>query len=248
MAKGKTNTTVKDWIIYEDEHTIAINKPSGLLSIPDREGKEDSLKTLLDKHYGKVYTVHRLDRDTSGLILFAKNEAAHHHYNTQFQERQTEKIYLGLLVGNPANPQGTVNASIAENKAKAGTMMVHTNGKDALTDYAVIKRFKFFSWVQFQIYTGRTHQIRVHAKEIGHPIVGDKIYGDGKNIYLSSLKNKFKLNKQELEERPLLSRLALHSSRLGITDMQQDRLELEAPLQKDLQVALTQLRKVNRAV
>src|SRR4026209_1434165 len=95
-----------DWIIYEDENLIALNKPSGLLSIPDREGKDISLKTLLTEKYGNIFTVHRLDRGTSGLIIFAKTEEAHKHLSQLFaregsfgEERQTEKIYQGLVLG-----------------------------------------------------------------------------------------------------------------------------------------------------
>jgi len=96
----------KDWIVFEDNNFIALNKPSGLLSIPDREGKEVSLKRLLQEKHDEIFTVHRLDRDTSGLIVFAKNERAHRHLSIQFEERQTEKIYVGLVLGCPANKKG----------------------------------------------------------------------------------------------------------------------------------------------
>ena len=92
---------MKPEIIYESDQFIGINKPSGLLSIPDREGKEPSLKSLLQEKYETIFTVHRLDKDTSGLIVFAKNEAAHRHLSMQFEERQTEKIYVGLVLGSP---------------------------------------------------------------------------------------------------------------------------------------------------
>src|SRR5436190_21032559 len=106
---------ISDFVIAETENWIALNKPSGLLSIPDREGKEVSLKSLLQEKYGHIFTVHRLDKDTSGLIVFAKNETAHRHLSIQFEERQTEKIYVGLVLGSPINQTGTVNLPIAEN-------------------------------------------------------------------------------------------------------------------------------------
>ena len=234
---------LSDWIIYEDENLIALNKPSGLLSIPDREGKDISLKKLLIEKYGNIFTVHRLDKDTSGLIVFAKNEIAHKHLSQQFEERQTEKIYLGLVLGSPAEKKGTIDAPIAEHPGKKGLMTVYRKGKESITDYEVLEDFKIFSWIQFQIHTGRTHQVRVHAKHIGHPVVCDELYGDGKPILLSSLKHKFKLSKNELEERPILSRLALHALGLQFATTKEEILKLEAPLPKDLRALLQQLRK-----
>ena len=234
---------LSEWIIYEDEDLIALNKPSGLLSIPDREGKDISLKKILIEKYGNIFTVHRLDKDTSGLIVFAKNETTHKLLSKQFEERQTEKIYLGLVIGSLADKKGSVDVLISEHPAKKGLMTVYKKGKESLTDYEVLEDFKIFSWVQFQIHTGRTHQIRVHAKHIGHPVVCDELYGDGKPILLSTLKHKFKLSKNELEERPILNRLALHALSLQFTNTKGEKMKLEAPLPKDLRALLQQLRK-----
>jgi 23S rRNA pseudouridine955/2504/2580 synthase/23S rRNA pseudouridine1911/1915/1917 synthase len=235
---------INGFIIEETNGWIALNKPSGLLSIPDREGKDISLKKLLIEKYGSIFTVHRLDMDTSGLILFAKTEEAHKHLSQQFEERQTEKIYQGMVLGSLANKKGTIDAPIAEHPVKKGLMTVYRKGKEAITDYEVLEDFKIFSWVQFQIHTGRTHQIRVHAKHIGHPIVCDELYGDGKPVLLSSLKHKFKLSKNELEERPILNRLALHALSLQFIDVNGETRKLEAPLPKDLKALLQQLRKL----
>ena len=233
-----------DWIIYEDEDLIALNKPSGLLSIPDREGKEISLKRLLIEKYGSIFTVHRLDKGTSGLIVFAKNEEAHKNLSQQFEGRRTEKIYYGLVLGSVTDKKGSIDAPIAEHPAKKGMMTIHRNGKESFTDYEVLEDFKTFSWLQFQIHTGRTHQIRVHAKHIGHPVVCDELYGDGKPVLLSSLKSKFKLSKNELEERPILNRLALHAHSLRFTNTNGETIKPEAPLPKDLKALLQQLRKL----
>jgi len=234
---------LSEWIINEDENLIALNKPSGLLSIPDREGKDISLKKMLIEKYGNIFTVHRLDKGTSGLIVFAKNEETHKHLSQQFETRQTEKIYLGLVLGSLAEKKGTIDAPIVEHPAKKGLMTVYKNGKESLTDFEVLEDLKIFSWVQFQIHTGRTHQIRVHAKHIGHPVVCDELYGDGKPILLSSLKHKFKLSKNELEERPILNRLALHALSLQFINVNDEKIKLEAPLPKDLRALLQQLRK-----
>lgn len=234
---------LNDWIIFENNDFIALNKPSGLLSIPDREGKEISLKKLLQEKYGHIFTVHRLDKDTSGIIVFAKNEDAHKHLSKQFEERQTEKIYVGLVIGSPVNKKGIIDSRIMEHPVKKGLMVINRKGKEALTDYEVLEDFGVYSWLQFQIHTGRTHQIRVHAKELGHPIVCDELYGDGKPVFISSLKHKFKLSKNELEERPILNRLALHAWQLKFILPTGKKIELEAPLPKDLRAVLQQLNK-----
>lgn len=235
---------ISDLIIVENDDFIALNKPSGLLSIPDREGKEPSLKTLLQEKYGNIFTVHRLDRDTSGLIVFAKNEATHRHLSLQFEGRQTTKIYLGLVLGSPAEKKGSISLPLAENMVQRGMMIVNRRGKESLTDYEVVDDFGIYSLVRFQIHTGRTHQIRVHMKETGHPIVCDALYGDGKPVLLSSLKKKkFKLSKDAEEERPLLSRLALHAYQLTFTTLQGEKTALTAELPKDMRATLQQLAK-----
>lgn len=235
---------LQEIIIAETEEWIACNKPVGLLSIPDREGKDISLKKLLQEKYNNVFTVHRLDRDTSGLIIFAKNKKTHQYLSTAFEERKTEKIYLGLVLGSFIEKKGTIDAPIAEHPAKNGLMMVHRKGKESRTDYEALEDFGMYSWVRFQIHTGRTHQIRVHAKNIGHPIVCDQLYGDGQPVLLSSLKHKkFKLSKNEEEERPLLNRLALHAFQLSFTDQDGKNIFLEAPLPKDLRATINQLQK-----
>ncbi len=234
---------ISDMLIAENEDWVALNKPSGLLSIPDRAGKEISLKTLLKKKFGEIFTVHRLDKDTSGLIIFAKNEATHRHLSQQFETREIKKIYLGLVMGSPITKKGSMDAPIAEHSAQNGTMIIHRKGKESLTDYEVLEDFSVYSWVQFRIHTGRTHQIRVHMKDTGHPVVCDTLYGDGKPVLISSLKKKYNLSKNELEERPILNRLALHAFQLSFKDIHGKMVELEAPLHKDMRATLQQLSK-----
>lgn len=235
--------SIKDIIIFEDDDFIALNKPSGLLSIPDREGKEVSLKALLKEKYGNIFTVHRLDRDTSGLILFAKNETTHKYLSQLFEERQIKKIYTGLVVGCPSEKKGSINLPLAENMVQRGVMIVNHRGKESITDYEVMEDFDIYSWLQFRIHTGRTHQIRVHMKEIGHPVVCDTVYGDSKPVFISSLKKKYNLSKDEWEERPILGRLGLHSFQLTFKNLHEKLIELEAPLHKDMRATLQQLRK-----
>jgi 23S rRNA pseudouridine1911/1915/1917 synthase len=234
---------IKDIIVLENDDFIIINKPAGLLSIPDREGKEISLKNILKDIYGNIFTVHRLDRDTSGLVIFAKNEQTHKYLSQQFEEREVEKIYTGLVTGSLNNKKNSINAAIMENPSKKGSMIVHKKGKESLTQYEVMDDFGLYSLVRFRIHTGRTHQIRVHMQFIGHPIACDPLYGDGKSIFISSLKQKFKLSKTQEEEKPILSRVALHAHQLKFKDMKGETIAAEGVLPKDLRATLQQLAK-----
>ena len=230
-------------IIFENEQLVVINKPPGLLSIPDREGKEISLKQLLQQKYGQVYTVHRLDRETSGIIVFAKDPEMHKFLSQAFEERTVVKYYVGLVNGSLPEKQKTIEAPIMEHSVKRGLMIINKKGKPAVTDYEVLEEFGKFSFLQFRIHTGRTHQIRVHMQYVGHPLVCDELYGDGLPIKISSFKRKYKLSKSEDEEKPILARTGLHAQRLSFTDMAGKQYNLEAEMPKDMRALLQQLRK-----
>lgn len=232
-------------IVFEEDDFVAINKSSGLLTIPDREQTEKSLKEYLKEKYGDIFTVHRLDKDTSGLVVFAKNEAAHKYLSKLFEERKVEKYYTGIVIGCPANLKGEITAAIGEHPLHKGLMNVHRNGKPSHTSYEVLEASKHYSMVSFQLHTGRTHQIRVHAKEIGHPLACDELYGDGKPVLLSSVKKKFKLSKHDGTERPMISRLALHSYKLSFTTVAGELLELTAEPPKEFRALMQQLRKLS---
>jgi 23S rRNA pseudouridine1911/1915/1917 synthase len=230
-------------IIFENADFVVLDKPAGLLSIPDREGKDPSVKSWLKEKYGNILTVHRLDRDTSGLILFAKTGSAHKHLSMAFEERTVEKIYLGIVQGSLSQPQGSVEAPLMEHPVKKGTIVVNKKGKASLTDYEVKEDLGLYSLVQFLIHTGRTHQIRVHMQSLGHPIVCDELYGDARPVLISSFKKNFRLSRSEEEERPILSRLALHAALLHFQDEQGAYHTFEAPLPRDMKAMLQQLRK-----
>lgn len=239
--------TLQPTIIAETNDWIAVNKPSGMLSIQDRHQHElPSAKSWLDSKYGEVLIVHRIDRDTSGLLLFARHAAAHQRLSKAFEQRQVEKKYLGIVLGTPPQTSGSIDAPMAEHPVKKGTMVVHAKGKPALTHYQVQQSFGKYSLVMFEIETGRTHQIRVHAKQMGHPIAADPIYTDGKPVRLSDFKKKVQLGKYETEERPLLQRLGLHAWQLAFTEADGTRVQLEAPLHKDMRALLQQLEKNTR--
>ena len=230
-------------VILENDAFVAVNKPAGMLTIPDREQSEKSLKEFLTDQYGTIFTVHRLDRDTSGIVLFAKNEHAHKFYSRLFEERKIEKYYLGIVSGSPSEKSGLINASISEHPVNKGMMTIHRNGKESSTGYEVIESYNSYSLVSFQLFTGRTHQIRVHAKSIGHPLACDSLYGDAKPVLLSDIKKKFKLSKHDEEERPMISRLALHSYKLVFKDENGIDHELIAEMPKEFRALMQQLKK-----
>ena len=232
-------------IVFENNHFVAINKPAGLLSIPDREQSQPSLKDFLSVKYGSIFTVHRLDKDTSGIIVFAKDETTHKFLSQLFESRNIEKYYQAIVHGSPASKKGTIEAPISEHPLHKGLMVVHRNGKPAITDYELMEEHRAFSLMQFQLHTGRTHQIRVHSKNIGHPIACDELYGDPKPVLLSSFKKKFNLAKSADEERPILNRLALHAAQLSFKNIDQNQQTFEAAPPKDLRALLQQLRKWN---
>ncbi len=234
---------MKPDILLETDAFVAVNKPAGLLSIPDREQSAVSLKDLLTQRYGHILTVHRLDRDTSGVIVFAKHEEAHRWLSMQFESRNTQKIYNGLVMGRVYEEEGLIDQPIGENTGRKGLMTVTRQGKPAQTVYKTLEAFRQYSWMEFNILTGRTHQIRVHMKHFGHPIACDAYYGDGQPLLLSSLKKNYKLAKHEDEEKPILGRLALHACMLRFRDMHEEEVLVEAPLPKDLRATLSQLRK-----
>lgn len=233
-------------VVHESGDFIAINKPSGMLTIPDRyDNAQQSLYSILSAKYGKIFVVHRLDKDTSGLILFAKNEGTHKFLSQLFEQRKIEKKYQAIVQGVLTPADGTINEAIIEHPSKKGEMTISKRGKPSITDYETLENFGLYSMVSFQIHSGRTHQIRVHMKFAGHPIICDPIYGNGQPVYLSSFKKKFRLGESE-EERPLMNRLALHSHSLSFLDSYGNKVELIAPLPKDMRALLNQLGKVRR--
>jgi len=231
-------------IIFENEDFIAINKSAGMLTIPDRHDESQlSLYKILSQQYGKIFIVHRLDRDTSGLVLFAKNETSHKYLSQLIEKRNIEKIYIGIVRGTLPHESGSIEEPIAEHPFHKGEMIINKKGKPSLTEYKVLEDYGIYSVVQFNIHSGRTHQIRVHMKFTGHPIACDPVYGDGKPILLSSFKKKYKLSKEDEEERPLVNRLALHSHQLNFNDAHKNMHALEAPVPKDIKALLQQLKK-----
>lgn len=164
-------------VLFEDEDVLAVSKPEGLAAIPERDpGKESLLTAISAGRPGKLYVVHRIDKEASGVLLFAKNAAAHRWLNEQFQRCEVEKTYLALVHGVVREPGGSIARPLRP--FGSGRMGVDLGrGKPSVTEYRVLERFHAHTLVQAHPRTGRRHQIRVHLYSIGHPIAGDRRYG-----------------------------------------------------------------------
>lgn len=235
-------------ILYQDDHLVVVNKPANLLSVPDRYNEEiPNLTGLLGKRFGgEMFAVHRLDKPTSGAIVYARDAETHRELNRQFQEREVDKIYHAVIDGQPPLDQEIeVDEPIAKNPGQTGRMMVSNRGKYALSIFKPIEHFGHqFSLVAAQIFTGRTHQIRVHLAYIGYPIMVDPFYGKREEFKLSEIKRRFNL-RRDAEERALLSRVPLHASTLAFDHPATgERMTFEADLPKDMRAVLNQLRKL----
>lgn len=238
-------------IIYEDDHLVVVDKASGILTIPDRFGLGgDSLLAQLNRRYDRALTVHRLDRETSGVVIFALTEAAHRHLSIQFEKHTIDKFYLAILDGVLHHDEGQIDKPIGEHPSIPGKMAVGNHGKPSLTFYRISERFKRFSVAEALLKTGRTHQARVHFQSIGYPLAVDSLYGRRPAFYLSEIKGKtYKAGKFSGEERPLVDRTTLHASRIRFDHPETgQRMEFESPLPKDLNALLTQLRKWDAAL
>jgi len=232
-------------ILYEDEQYIMVNKPSGILSIPDRHDEVlPSVVTLLRRQFDNIFIVHRLDKDTSGCICFAKDEITHKYTSQLFENRQVEKLYEGIVHGTILEKQGVLEYALMEHPVIKGKMMVHQkHGKPCKTEFMVLETFGLYSYVRWNLLTGRMHQIRVHMQHFGYPIVCDPLYGKMEPVYISTFKKKYNLSKSEEEEKPILSRLALHASQLTFTSSLGKVIQVKAPLPKDMSAMLNQCRK-----
>lgn len=232
-------------IIHEDTDLIIVNKPPFILTIPDRyDPTKPNLLTQLRRKYEQVFTVHRLDKETSGIICFARNEAAHRHLSQQFEARTVKKVYYALVEGQPSEPTGIINKPIAKSLTQNGKMVISDRGKPSETHYKVAETFKHYSLLEAEIKTGRTHQIRVHLESIGLPLMIDEIYGRKSAFYVSEIKLKrYNLGRGK-EERPLMSRSSLHAHYLELEHPTSgERMTFQATLPKDFGAVVKQLRK-----
>lgn len=240
-------------ILYEDEYLAAINKPPDMVVHPAKGHWSGTLVNALRFHFDQLSgvngdyragIVHRLDRDTSGVILIAKEEQTHRNLSQLFERRKIFKEYVALTAGVLDRDSDYIEGRIAHHPHDRVKMIVSDDedddGKDAVSYYEVIERFRGFSYCRIQPRTGRTHQIRVHLASIGCPVLADKVYSGRDRLFLSELVPGLDSEQDEL----LLSRQALHAHRLRFRHPRSGAiLDLEAPLPMEFQKTLAALRQ-----
>ena len=235
---------IKRWeIVHEDEHIIVINKPAPYLSIPDRyDNGIPNVKSILQAARPEIYVNHRLDKETSGLMIFTKTKEAHKNLSDQFENRKLTKIYKAIVINTPSEPVGLIELPMSQSDNPRKGMVLNPKGKAAFTKYRILESFTDFTYIDVKLLTGRMHQIRLHMSSINCPIVCDKMYGDGEPMLLSNLKRKYRRSGEV--ERPLLNRTALHASELEFNHPHTgEQVKLTVDIPKDMKAVLYQLRK-----
>jgi 23S rRNA pseudouridine1911/1915/1917 synthase len=224
-------------IIYEDDALAVINKPAGMVVHPGAGVLNGTLANAIAHHFklqtadskyeNRVGIVHRLDKDTSGLIVVAKTEEIHEQLSEQFRAREVFKSYVALVHGEMEGKEGTIDQPIAREKHNRTKMAIRKHGRNALSLWKVRKRFEKFTLLNVEIKTGRTHQIRVHLMSVNHPVIGDETYNGGRDKTVKNL-----TVRQAIAN---LNRFFLHAERLSFTHPQtSERLEFYVPLPEEL--------------
>lgn len=236
----KTNLFA-DLILFENEDFFLVNKPPHIATLDERhDDKRENMLRQAKAYWPDAQVGHRLDKETSGILIFAKHPAAYRHISMQFEHREVTKIYHAVSAGIHDFQGILVNLPILP--MKTGFVKIDRNeGKEAETLFNTLEIFKAHTLIECLPFTGRMHQIRIHLQCLKAPIVMDKLYG-GPPIFLSEFKRKFKLAKAE-EEKPLISRVALHARALNFQLMNGERQQVDAPYPKDMEALLNQLRK-----
>jgi 23S rRNA pseudouridine1911/1915/1917 synthase len=246
-------------ILYEDDDLLVINKPAGLLVIPDRWDASKPTVVKLARAYlqtrtdaegtisgqpPRIWVVHRLDRDTSGVLILAKSDRAHAALSQQFEHGKVQKTYLALVSGQVTRDAGVIRLPIGPHAHRPGMMAVRRgHGKSALTLYSVVERFRGYTLLDVRPQTGRSHQIRVHLQAIGYPLAIDVLYGSAEPFLLSALKRSYR-PKAGAVEHPLMARLTMHAQALRLMHpMQGGTCTWLAPLPKDFAAVLRNLRR-----
>jgi 23S rRNA pseudouridine1911/1915/1917 synthase len=234
-------------VLWEDDHLLAVVKPAGLATVPGRGITETVLDHVQDTH--KNYRlIHRLDRETSGVLLLAKDSQAQRELCRQFFQHTVKKEYLALVAGSPTQDNGLIDTPLAPHPANKKLMAPTPKGRPAVTRWKVESRLGSLTLLRCLPETGRTHQIRAHLKSIGLPLAVDPLYnrprdGAPPGIFLSTFKPGYR--QKAHPERPLISRLTLHALRLEFHDLTGHPISVICPLPKDLSATINQLSKLH---
>lgn len=236
--------------LYRDEHVLVVNKPAGLCTVPDRWRDDPSVHGALGDLLpgGDLRVVHRLDRDASGCLILARGLESARSLDRAFQQGSVDKEYLALVEGTVSRQTFEVHASLGPDRRRPGKVTVVPSGakksRAAFTRGEVAEQFRGYTLLRLRPTTGRGHQLRVHLRHLGHPIVADRDYG-GRPLMLSAFKRGYKI-RPGVTERPLLTHMFLHASKLAFPSPGGGRVTVEAELPVDLHKALEKLRRFAR--
>ncbi len=232
--------------LFRDDFILAVDKPAGIPVIPDRTGKYDynMRDVLADALNQKIYVVHRLDTDTSGVLLFALDEQSHKNLSLSFEKNKIIKRYLALVKGRPPGESGTIDKPLMTVESGKIYAKIDAQGKRAVTHYKLLENFGRYSFVELRPETGRMHQIRVHLKSIGCPLAVDPLYSSEKPVDLSMIKIRYRLKKNMETPNALIKRLTLHAESISFDHpISAKKIEITAPLPKDFRAVLNALKK-----
>ncbi len=228
-----------DLILFEDDDVMVVNKPANMSTLDDRSTFEPNLLRITKNYLEDAQICHRLDKETSGCVIIAKNPETYRAISMQFEHRQIDKTYHAVVHGNHQFHELEVNLPIL-NQGK-DNVKIDREGKPALTYFTSLHHFKNFTLVKCKPVTGRMHQIRIHLATQRAVIAGDVMYG-GQFPMLSSIKKKFRMAKNE-EEQPIMKRFALHAHQVSFLKNDQQKVTITAPYPKDLDVFIKLLHK-----
>jgi len=232
-------------VLYSDDSILVVDKPAGILSIPDRYDQDAPVAAAeLKEAWGKLLVVHRLDKDTSGVLIYARTADAHKALSAAFESRSVEKVYRALVKGSPTWDEIACELPLSPDGDRLHRTVIDAHkGKPSSTSFVVIERYRDCALVEARPATGRTHQVRAHLGALGYPCLCDPLYGDGKPLLLSKLKRRWKGD--PLDERPLLERAALHALSASFPHPDTGTpMKVEAPMPKDMRATISQLSKI----
>jgi RluA family pseudouridine synthase len=231
---------LQDLLIYEDDHIIVVNKPPFISSLDEREGGEINILRLAKQYHEDAQICHRLDKETSGAMIIAKDPETYRFVSMQFEHREVKKVYHAIVDGTHVFNELMIDLPIL-NAGKGNVMISRVEGKKAETYFQSIKYFKHYTLIEARPVTGRMHQIRIHLATQRASISGDDMYG-GKPVFLSQIKRGYRPSKNE-EEQPIMKRFALHSREVTFKIAENESRTFTAEYPKDFGVLLKLLEK-----